>query len=81
MTALIFPGVLSAVPGAWYIGAAGALAALLLSVSRKIPSVLAVIGAVLTVLILNYSRYNIERNDFLIRPVFFSVRTLIVSAC
>ncbi len=53
MTALIFPGVLSAVPGAWYIGAAGALAALLLSVSRKIPSVLAVIGAVLTVLILN----------------------------
>jgi len=52
MASLIFPGVLSAVPGAWFIGAAGALAALLLSVSKKIPSSFAVIGAVIVVLVL-----------------------------
>ncbi len=51
MTALIFPGVLSVDPARWYVGAAGALAAILLGLIPKIPSGLVVVGSVLSVLI------------------------------
>ncbi len=47
MTALIFPGVLSADPNNWIIGAVGAVVAVLLALVKKIPIALIVVAAVL----------------------------------
>ena len=45
MTALIFPGVLSADPNNWIIGAVGAIVAVVLSLFKKIPIAFVVIAA------------------------------------
>ena len=51
MTALVFPGVLSVDPARWYVGAAGALVAILLGLIPKMPSGVVVVGSVLSILI------------------------------
>ena len=54
MAALIFPGVISVDEKLWYIGVVGAVVAILLSLIKKIPIVLVVIGAVLADMALYY---------------------------
>ena len=54
MTALIFPGIISVDEKLWYIGVVGAVVAILLSLIKKIPIVLVVIGAVLADMALYY---------------------------
>lgn len=53
LSALIFPGVLSvdADPTKWYIGAVGALVAILLSLIKKMPTAVTVIVSVLVVML------------------------------
>ena len=54
MSALIFPGILSVDESTVLIGLVGALVAILLSLIKKIPVVLVVIGAVLADMALYY---------------------------
>ena len=54
MAALIFPGILSVDANMWVIGVVGAVVAILLSLVKKIPVVLVVIGAVLADMALYY---------------------------
>ncbi len=42
LAALIFPGILTVEPAAWYVGAAGGAAAILLSLVRKMPIIVTV---------------------------------------
>ena len=51
MAALIFPGVLSVDPTRWYVGAIGALVAIVLSCIPKISSGIVVVASVLSLLI------------------------------
>ena len=49
MTALIFPGVLNMDSAHWYVGVIGAVAAILLALSKKIPTAFVVFGSVASV--------------------------------
>lgn len=51
MAALIVPGILSADPERWYIGVVGGAVAITLACFKKIPSSVAVLGAVLAVML------------------------------
>ena len=51
MTALIVPGVFSADAQRWYVGAIGALVAVVLSCIKKIPSAVVVLASVLSVML------------------------------
>jgi len=51
MTALIVPGVFSADPARWYIGAIGGAVAILLACFKRIPSAVVVLGSVLAVML------------------------------
>ena len=51
MTALIIPGVFSVDAGKWYIGAIGALVAVILACFKKIPSALVVLCSVAAVML------------------------------
>ena len=51
MTALIVPGVFTMDSGRWYIGAIGALVAIMLSCVKKIPSAVVVLASVLSVMV------------------------------
>lgn len=50
MSALIFPGVISVDADRWYIGAIGALIAILLSLIKKMPTAVVVIASVLSLM-------------------------------
>ena len=54
MAALIFPGVISVDANMWFVGVLGALVAIMLSLIKKMPGVLVVVGAVLADMLLYY---------------------------